>query len=177
MRGAVGAGARGVSGCAGFAPHALTSSRPYRHAKLAASMLFQTCSAMKKRPPSSVPPFPPCLHRGLVRRGAGCHGQPPGRRTRCRDVPHRGRGGPHRRGAPDRADAPSGDAAAARHGVRVRRRGCTACGCATPSAAVGRLHRRRGKILNIERMAPRTEDNHCAVAPARFALEMKCRLV
>ncbi|HMV91844.1 MAG TPA: DUF192 domain-containing protein [Thauera aminoaromatica] len=30
----------------------------------------------------------------------------------------------------------------------------------------------RGKILNIERMAPRTEVNHCAAAPARFALEM-----
>ena len=30
----------------------------------------------------------------------------------------------------------------------------------------------RGKILNIERMAPRTEDSHCAAAPARFALEM-----
>jgi len=29
-----------------------------------------------------------------------------------------------------------------------------------------------GRILNIERMAPRTEDNHCAAAPARFALEM-----
>ena len=29
-----------------------------------------------------------------------------------------------------------------------------------------------GKILNIERMAPRTEDNHCAAAPARYALEM-----
>lgn len=30
----------------------------------------------------------------------------------------------------------------------------------------------RGRILNIERMAPRTEDNHCAAAPARYALEM-----
>jgi uncharacterized membrane protein (UPF0127 family) len=29
-----------------------------------------------------------------------------------------------------------------------------------------------GKILNIEDMAPRTEDNHCAGGPARFALEM-----
>ena len=29
-----------------------------------------------------------------------------------------------------------------------------------------------GRILNIERMAPRTEDSHCAAAPARFALEM-----
>jgi uncharacterized membrane protein (UPF0127 family) len=30
----------------------------------------------------------------------------------------------------------------------------------------------RGKILNIEDMRPQTEDNHCASAPARFALEM-----
>ena len=29
-----------------------------------------------------------------------------------------------------------------------------------------------GRILNIENMEPQTEDNHCAVAPARFALEM-----
>lgn len=29
-----------------------------------------------------------------------------------------------------------------------------------------------GRILNVERMAPRTEDNHCAAAPARYALEM-----
>ena len=29
-----------------------------------------------------------------------------------------------------------------------------------------------GKILNIEDMKPLTEDNHCAGAPARFALEM-----
>lgn len=29
-----------------------------------------------------------------------------------------------------------------------------------------------GKILNIEDMKPQTEDNHCAGAPARFALEM-----
>ncbi len=29
-----------------------------------------------------------------------------------------------------------------------------------------------GRILNIEDMAPQTEDSHCAVAPARFALEM-----
>ncbi|MCB1909776.1 MAG: DUF192 domain-containing protein [Rhodocyclaceae bacterium] len=29
-----------------------------------------------------------------------------------------------------------------------------------------------GRIVNIERMAPRTEDSHCASAPARFALEM-----
>ena len=29
-----------------------------------------------------------------------------------------------------------------------------------------------GLILNIEDMEPQTEDNHCAAAPARFALEM-----
>ena len=29
-----------------------------------------------------------------------------------------------------------------------------------------------GRILNIEDMEPQTEDNHCATAPARFALEM-----
>jgi len=29
-----------------------------------------------------------------------------------------------------------------------------------------------GKILNVEDMQPQTEDNHCAAAPARFALEM-----
>lgn len=29
-----------------------------------------------------------------------------------------------------------------------------------------------GRVLNIEDMAPQTEDNHCAAAPARFALEM-----
>jgi len=29
-----------------------------------------------------------------------------------------------------------------------------------------------GRILNIEEMEPQTEDNHCASAPARFALEM-----
>lgn len=29
-----------------------------------------------------------------------------------------------------------------------------------------------GRILNIENMEPQTEDNHCAAAPARFALEM-----
>jgi len=29
-----------------------------------------------------------------------------------------------------------------------------------------------GRILNIEDMQPQTEDNHCAAAPARFALEM-----
>lgn len=29
-----------------------------------------------------------------------------------------------------------------------------------------------GRILNIEDMEPQTEDNHCASAPARFALEM-----
>ncbi|MDR0379756.1 MAG: DUF192 domain-containing protein [Candidatus Accumulibacter sp.] len=30
----------------------------------------------------------------------------------------------------------------------------------------------QGTILNIEDMQPQTEDNHCARAPARFALEM-----
>ncbi|MDR1935500.1 MAG: DUF192 domain-containing protein [Candidatus Accumulibacter sp.] len=30
----------------------------------------------------------------------------------------------------------------------------------------------QGKILNIEDMEPQTEDNHCASAPVRFALEM-----
>ncbi|MBL8446365.1 MAG: DUF192 domain-containing protein [Zoogloeaceae bacterium] len=29
-----------------------------------------------------------------------------------------------------------------------------------------------GRILNIEEMQPRTETNHCAAAPATFALEM-----
>lgn len=29
-----------------------------------------------------------------------------------------------------------------------------------------------GKIINIEDMAPQTEDNHCAGRPARYALEM-----
>lgn len=29
-----------------------------------------------------------------------------------------------------------------------------------------------GRILNIEQMQPRTEDNHCAAKPARYALEM-----
>ncbi|MDR2614272.1 MAG: DUF192 domain-containing protein, partial [Candidatus Accumulibacter sp.] len=29
-----------------------------------------------------------------------------------------------------------------------------------------------GRILNIEDMAPQTEENHCASGPARFALEM-----
>ncbi|MCB1915354.1 MAG: DUF192 domain-containing protein [Rhodocyclaceae bacterium] len=29
-----------------------------------------------------------------------------------------------------------------------------------------------GRIINVERMAPRTENSHCAMAPARFALEM-----
>ncbi len=29
-----------------------------------------------------------------------------------------------------------------------------------------------GKILNIENMQPNTESNHCASAPAQFALEM-----
>ena len=30
----------------------------------------------------------------------------------------------------------------------------------------------RGVILNIEDMAPQTENSHCARAPARYALEM-----
>ena len=30
-----------------------------------------------------------------------------------------------------------------------------------------------GRIVNIEDMAPRTEDGHCAKAPVRFALEME----
>lgn len=30
----------------------------------------------------------------------------------------------------------------------------------------------QGRILNIEDMKPQTENNHCASAPARFALEM-----
>lgn len=30
----------------------------------------------------------------------------------------------------------------------------------------------KGKIINVEDMQPKTEDNHCAVKPARFALEM-----
>lgn len=29
-----------------------------------------------------------------------------------------------------------------------------------------------GVVINVEEMAPQTEDNHCAKAPARFALEM-----
>jgi uncharacterized membrane protein (UPF0127 family) len=29
-----------------------------------------------------------------------------------------------------------------------------------------------GRIINIEEMAPQTEDNHCARRPARYALEM-----
>ncbi len=30
----------------------------------------------------------------------------------------------------------------------------------------------KGRILNIEDMQPRTEDNHCSAGPARYALEM-----
>jgi uncharacterized membrane protein (UPF0127 family) len=30
----------------------------------------------------------------------------------------------------------------------------------------------RGTIINIEDMAPQTEDTHCAARPARYALEM-----
>lgn len=29
-----------------------------------------------------------------------------------------------------------------------------------------------GRIINVERMQPQTEDNHCAAHPARYALEM-----
>lgn len=29
----------------------------------------------------------------------------------------------------------------------------------------------KGEILNIEKMAPDTEDNHCSVSPAKYALE------
>ena len=29
-----------------------------------------------------------------------------------------------------------------------------------------------GRVVNIEDMAPQTEDNHCAARPARYALEM-----
>jgi uncharacterized membrane protein (UPF0127 family) len=30
----------------------------------------------------------------------------------------------------------------------------------------------KGRILNVEDMQPRTEDNHCSAGPARYALEM-----
>lgn len=30
----------------------------------------------------------------------------------------------------------------------------------------------KGRIINVEDMRPKTEDNHCAAAPARYALEM-----
>jgi uncharacterized membrane protein (UPF0127 family) len=30
----------------------------------------------------------------------------------------------------------------------------------------------KGRILNVEEMQPKTEDNHCAAKPARYALEM-----
>ncbi len=30
----------------------------------------------------------------------------------------------------------------------------------------------KGRILNVEDMQPKTEDNHCAARPARYALEM-----
>ena len=39
------------------------------------------------------------------------------------------------------------------------------CGNSTSSAP-------EGKVINIEDMQPQSEDNHCAAAPARFALEM-----
>ena len=30
----------------------------------------------------------------------------------------------------------------------------------------------QGRIINVEEMAPQTDDNHCAARPAKFALEM-----
>ena len=30
----------------------------------------------------------------------------------------------------------------------------------------------QARIINVEEMQPQTDDNHCAAAPARFALEM-----
>lgn len=30
----------------------------------------------------------------------------------------------------------------------------------------------KGKIINVEDMKPRSEDNHCSLKPARYALEM-----
>ena len=30
----------------------------------------------------------------------------------------------------------------------------------------------KGRILNVEDMQPKTEDNHCSTKPARYALEM-----
>lgn len=30
----------------------------------------------------------------------------------------------------------------------------------------------KGKIINVEDMKPRSEDNHCSLTPARYALEM-----
>ncbi len=33
----------------------------------------------------------------------------------------------------------------------------------------------QGRIINVEEMQPRTEDNHCAAKPARYALEMNAR--
>ncbi len=30
----------------------------------------------------------------------------------------------------------------------------------------------KGKIINVEDMKPRTEENHCSLKPARYALEM-----
>jgi uncharacterized membrane protein (UPF0127 family) len=30
----------------------------------------------------------------------------------------------------------------------------------------------KGRIINVEDMQPKTEDNHCATVPARYALEM-----
>ena len=33
----------------------------------------------------------------------------------------------------------------------------------------------QGRIVNVEEMQPRTEDNHCAAKPARYALEMNAQ--
>lgn len=30
----------------------------------------------------------------------------------------------------------------------------------------------KGRVINVEDMQPQTDDNHCAAAPARYALEM-----
>jgi uncharacterized membrane protein (UPF0127 family) len=32
-----------------------------------------------------------------------------------------------------------------------------------------------GRIINVEEMAPQTEDSHCAAKPARYALEMNAK--
>ncbi|MBK9954200.1 MAG: DUF192 domain-containing protein [Rhodocyclaceae bacterium] len=33
----------------------------------------------------------------------------------------------------------------------------------------------QGRIVNVEEMQPRTEDNHCATKPARYAIEMNAQ--